>query len=122
MKLRNAMGILTVAALALAPLTVLVAAEKDTTVKGEVLDLACYVAHDGSGKEHAGCAVKCVKAGQPMGLKAADGTVYILFADHADGAPFEKAKDLAGKEAEITGSVSDRDSVKGITVHGVKAL
>ena len=95
---------------------------KDVTVQGEILDLACYTSHGAKGAEHASCAMKCVKAGQPMGLLSTDGTVYLLFADHQDAKAYEKAKDLAGKNAEVAGEPASQGSLKGITVHGVKAL
>ena len=95
---------------------------KDTTVKGEILDLACYVGHGAHGASHAGCAATCLKGGQPMGLLGTDGTVYILFADHESSAPFDQAKDFAGKNVEITGAMEEKGALKGITVHGVKAL
>lgn len=94
----------------------------DTTVKGEVLDLACYVAKGAKGPGHAECAKACVKGGQPMGLLGADGTVYLLFADHGDPTAFDKTKDFAGHQVEITGVKESKGSLHGITVHGVKAL
>lgn len=96
--------------------------EKTSAVRGEVLDLACYVGHGGQGEGHAGCATKCLKGGQPMGLLGTDGTVYVLFADHGDASAFEKTKDFAGKSVEVTGEVASKGGLKGITVHGVKAL
>jgi hypothetical protein len=88
-KMRNVGMLLAAAALVLLPLQA-AAADKaaDTTVKGELVDMACYMSHDGQGADHADCAVKCVKGGQPMGLKAADGKLYLLFADHGDSAAF----------------------------------
>ena len=98
------------------------AAEKKVTVQGEVLDLACYTAMDGQGPAHAGCAVKCLKDGQPMGLLAKDGTVYLLFAGHGDATAYNKAKDLGGKNVEIQGEAASKGSLKGITIESVKAL
>jgi len=98
------------------------AEHKADVVKGEVLDLSCYLGHGGMGEGHAGCAAKCAKGGAPVGLLSADGSVYVLYADHADGAPYEQVKDLAGKKAEVTGDVATKSGIKGMTVHGVKAL
>jgi hypothetical protein len=98
------------------------ASEKSSVVKGEVLDLSCYMGHGGEGEGHAGCAAKCLKGGQPMGLLGADGAVYLLFADHGDASAYEKAKEFAGKKVEVTGEVATKGALKGITVHGVKAL
>jgi len=91
------------------------------TVHGEILDMACYVAHKAKGEEHADCAKRCVKGGQPMGLLAADGTVYLLYANHKDGSAFEQAKDHAGRMVQITGVEATQDGIKGIEVSSVKA-
>ena len=65
------------------------AAEGEVTVQGEVLDMACYLGHGAKGDEHAACAAKSIKAGQPMGLLASDGKVYLLVASHKDGTAFD---------------------------------
>ncbi|MGH2669524.1 MAG: hypothetical protein ACRDH5_10520, partial [bacterium] len=62
------------------------------TLTGEILDLACYIAHGGKGEQHAKCALKCAEQGQPLGLLASDGKVYLLLADHADPTAYNKAK------------------------------
>lgn len=95
---------------------------KASVVKGEVLDLSCYLGHGGMGEGHAGCAAKCIKGGAPVGLLGTDGTVYLLYADHSDGSPYEQVKDLAGKKVEVTGDVASKSGMKGLTVHAVKAL
>lgn len=93
----------------------------DSTWTGEVVDLACYVAHESHGADHAGCAKSCVKGGQPMGLLTDDGTVVLLAADHKNGEPYEALKDLAGAKAEVTGTLSERAGLKVVTVTGSKA-
>jgi hypothetical protein len=92
------------------------------TVRGEILDMACYVAHEAKGPDHAGCAKRCVKGGQPMGLLADDGTVYLLYASHDDGTAFEQTKEFAGQKVEIKGVMATQAGIKGLEVHGVKAL
>ena len=92
------------------------------TIQGEILDMACYVAHEAKGPDHAACAKKCAKGGQPMGLLAEDGTVYLLYASHKDGSAFEKAKEHAGQSVEITGVTATQAGIKGLEVHGVKPL
>ena len=105
--------------LALSPLAM--AADHAGTWKGEVVDLACYVAQGAKGADHAGCAKSCVKNGQPMGLLTDDGTLVLLAADHKDGEPFERLKDLAGEMAEVTGELAEKDGMKVVTVTGSKA-
>ncbi len=84
--------------------------------------MACYVAHESKGPDHAGCAKHCVKAGQPMGLLADDGTVYVLYASHKDGSAFEAAKEHAGTKVQISGKLSTMSGIKGIEVATVEAL
>jgi hypothetical protein len=48
------------------------------SVTGEVIDLACYYDDGASGPAHADCARRCIASGLPVGLKAKDGTVYVL--------------------------------------------
>jgi hypothetical protein len=106
--------------------TAVTAAEKaapaGVTVSGEIVDLACYLARGGKGPEHAACAAKCAEMGQPLGLAASDGKVYLLMADHADSSAFTKAKSLAGTKVEIKGQVASRDGMSGLTVLGIKSL
>ena len=96
--------------------------EGEISAKGEILDMACFLSHGSKGEEHASCASRCVKGGQPMGFLTEEGTVYLLFASHTDGSPFEEAKSFAGKKAEVKGSVSSKDGFKAIEVHSVKPL
>ena len=118
---------LTLAALIGVPAASVIAADKaaapsDVTLTGEVLDLACYVGHGAQGPEHASCAAKCAAMGQPLGLAASDGKVYLLLADHADSSGFTKAKSFAGKKVEIKGEVAEKDGINALTVHSVKTV
>ena len=109
--------------LLLAPAAGLLAAGEeaaaDVTLKGEVLDLACYLAHEAKGPEHEKCALKCARMGQPIGLLTEDGKVYLLVADHADQTAFEQAKTFAGQQVTIIGSVAGRAGMEALTVHKV---
>ena len=93
------------------------------TLEGEILDLACYLGHDGAqGPDHAGCAKMCVKGGQPMGLLASDGNLYLLYAGHDDASAYEKTKEFAGEKVEVQGKPGSKDGMKGIEVQSVKSL
>jgi hypothetical protein len=103
---------------------ILVANEGDTnggqvTLHGEILDMACFVAHEAKGSDHAACAKRCVKAGQPMGLLTDDGTVYLLYASHDDSTAFDAAKEHAGHKVMITGKKAEQSGILGIEVHAV---
>lgn len=92
------------------------------TVKGEIVDLACYLDHGARGAKHQQCALTCLKNGEPMGLLTEDGTVYLLLADHSNGAPFETAKSLAADTVEVTGPLAKKAGITGLTVLSVKKL
>jgi hypothetical protein len=107
------------------PLAVLASGEQETQavkVQGEVLDMACYIGHGAHGEDHAGCAKMCVKGGQPMGLLASDGTVYLLYAGHDDSSAYDKTKEFAGKKVEISGKAATKAGIKGIEVQSVAGI
>ncbi len=122
MRIRTLSTLAVAVALAGAALAADPAPVKKVTVQGEILDMACYVSHEAKGPSHADCAASCLKGGQPMGLLARNGTVYLLFADHSDAAAYNKAKDFGGKNVEIQGEASARGAIQGITVTSVKPL
>ena len=78
-----------------------------TTVKGEVVDMACYIDHGATGEKHADCAKKCITSGLPVGIKAVDGKTYLLIGEHksinADLAQY------AAKTITVKGKVASRD-------------
>jgi hypothetical protein len=45
------------------------------TMKGEVIDVWCYLEGDDKGADHKKCAVACAKAGNPIGLLTEKGDV-----------------------------------------------
>ena len=74
---------------------------REIVVKGEVLDLTCYVAYNWSGPKHASCAMDCIKSGLPVGIKTEDGKVYLL----------------TGKEAHVNDELADY-AAKIVTIRG----
>src|ERR1044071_9930445 len=84
-----------------------------TTLKGEVVDMHCFVTRhggEGRGPSHAGCANGCLARSVTAGFVATAGKVYLLF----DEKPFpvkDKIAGLAGKTVSITGAVVERDGV-----------
>jgi hypothetical protein len=57
----------------------------------------------------------------PMGVLTKDGTLLLLTPNHSDEAPYEALKDLAGENAEVSGTLSEKDGIKMIVVFGFKA-
>lgn len=44
---------------------------REIVVQGELVDMSCYMAHEGKGPKHADCAKTCVLGGAPLGLLGA---------------------------------------------------
>ncbi len=60
---------------------------EQVTVKGEVVDLWCYLEDGSHGSEHKACATGCAKAGNPIGIVDDKGNVYVVMGikDHQPG-------------------------------------
>lgn len=95
-------------------------AQEEVTVKGEVVDLACYLSKGLKGKRHQACAVMCVKKGLPIGVLTDAGDVYLLIEDHDNPDPYAAAKGLAGEQAEVSGKKFTKGGVQSIQVTGAK--
>jgi hypothetical protein len=95
-------------------------AQEPVTVKGEIVDLACYLSKGSKGKRHKTCAELCAKKGLPIGVLNDAGDVYLLIEDHDDPAPYEAAKELAGEQAEVSGKKFTKGGVQSILVTGAK--
>jgi hypothetical protein len=96
------------------------AKEPVQTMQGEVVDLACYAAHEGKGDKHAQCAKECLKGGAPAGLLTKDGKVFVLVNSHEAEKAYQSLKDLGGEQAKITGQVSKRGGLQAFIVEKVE--
>lgn len=82
------------------------------TVKGEVLDMACYIDHNATGDKHADCAKTCIESGLPVGIKAEDGKTYLLIGEHK---PMNKTlAQYAAKTITVKGKLVSRDGINMI--------
>ncbi len=87
------------------------------TVTGEVMDLTCYMAHpeNGKGKDHAGCAKKCIQKGMPVGILTSDGKLYVA-GDANHKAPNDMLAEHAGKTVTAMGEVKEMNGVKMLLI------
>lgn len=97
------------------------AAVKPTTLKGEVVDMGCYMAHEAHGAKHKECGAKCVTGGMPMGLLTSTGKLYLITLNHENGDAYGQLKEWIDTEVEVTGVVSERAGIKSIDVSSAKA-
>ena len=81
------------------------------TVKGEIVDLMCYLDHGAKGEKHKGCAGKCIKSGGPVGLLSGD-DLYLVIGDHK---PInDQLADKAAQEVTLKGKVVEKHGMKMI--------
>ena len=95
---------------------------KEISLKGELVDMACFMAHEGKGKKHAKCGKMCVMGGAPLGILTADGKVYLLVEDHSSAKskkPYVQAKELVAETVTIKGDAYERGGVQAIVVESV---
>ncbi len=88
------------------------ASEQLRTIKGEVVDLMCFLDHGARGEKHKGCAEKCIQAGGPVGLLTADDTLYLVVGDHKPMNDVLAAK--AGQVVTLKGKVVERHDIRMI--------
>ncbi len=90
----------------------LVQAADTQTLKGEVVDLMCYLDHGAKGEKHAHCASGCIKSGGPVGFLTKDDQLYLVIGEHKP--VNDKFATLAGKTVTVKGTVVERNGMKMI--------
>ncbi|HVA67537.1 MAG TPA: hypothetical protein VNK24_11555 [Elusimicrobiota bacterium] len=94
-------------------------ASSTVNLKGEVLDLNCYMAKDAHGKNHAMCARACLKKGAPAGLLTADGRAYLL---SGDTKAYQQVRKMAAETVEVTGKMAERSGLQAVIVEKVRKV
>ena len=90
------------------------------TVKGEAIDMWCYMEGGDRGAAKKDCATACAKAGNPIGIVNAKGDVYVLagLQDH------QPARDLLinkmDEEVTVTGTLVTKGGTKMLFIQSVK--
>jgi len=98
-----------------------VVAVEEILVTGEVLDMTCYIASNLSGPDHAECARICIRNGEPAGIKAQDGKVYLLTGEPGQ-AMSAKLAEYAAQIVIIKGKKSVRDGFAQLQVEEIRKL
>ena len=96
-----------------------IAQGQEISVKGEVLDMTCYIAYNLSGPEHASCARDCIRSGLPVGIKGEDGKVYLLTGKAGKPVNAELA-DYAAQVVTLKGKESIRDGFAQLQVEEIR--
>ena len=109
-------------AMILAAATIALAEPKGPTVtiKGEAVDMWCYMEGGDHGPAHKTCATMCARAGNPIGIVDAKGDIYLTagLQDH------QPARDLLlskmSEEVTVTGTLVTKGGTKMLFVKSVK--
>ena len=93
---------------------------KEVSIKGEVVDVSCYLHNGAKGEGHKDCAVACATAGGPLGILTSSGKLYVsvLPDDHSAG-PNDKLKDHIAHTVTAKGMVRSKGGVNGIMITSV---
>src|SRR5260370_3921006 len=89
-------------------------------VKGEVVDLGCYLEGGDHGADHKACAVSCAKAGNPIGLVTEKGDIYVMMGikDHQPGK--DVLIDKMAETVTVEGTLVKKGGTQVIYVSSVK--
>ncbi len=89
-------------------------------VKGEIVDLWCFLEGGDHGADHKECAVTCAKAGNPIGLLTEKGEIYVMMGmkDHQPGR--EVLIDKMAETVAVEGTLVKKGGVQVIYVSSVK--
>lgn len=97
---------------------------EEITVKGEVVDLWCYMRNDDHGQGHKNCSTKCANMGNPMAfLDEAKGELYILAGKTDYQVTHEVRDELIKKMNEtvtVTGTVVKKDKTQILYVKSLE--
>lgn len=98
------------------------AADHATTLKGEVVDQACYTKDKGNvGEKHKDCGLTCAKKGSRLAFVTADGQVYTIVGAYTENKN-AKLVDLFAMPVEATGEVSEKDGAKELKITALKKV
>ena len=91
------------------------------TIRGEIIDITCYLRHDGRGPGHAQCALECAEMGMPVGvLQRGTGKIYLIVpTDHAD--PAAPVADYFGKQVQVDAVVYRRGELDSVEILAIEA-
>jgi len=94
---------------------------KQTSLKGEVVDMHCYMTRGDKGPDHAGCGNACLSRAVTAGFLSDDGKLYVLLGEK----PFavkDAVAGLAGETVIVKGALVERDGVKAIQLKSVEKV
>ena len=89
------------------------------TIRGELVDLSCYLDHGAKGEHHKACGTTCALRGLPIGLLDRDNKITIVVGENNRSMNTELAPKM-GTTVQLTGKIVSRDGMQMIEVSNVK--
>jgi hypothetical protein len=89
------------------------------TIKGEVVDLWCYMDHGAHGEKHKACAVACARLGNPIGIVDAEGNVYVAVGSQLHQPDRDRLIEKMAQQVTVTGTVVSRGGMKMLYVESI---
>jgi len=117
--------VLVMVAITCATVAVLIAEEpkempKEETVKGEVVDLWCFLSSGARGADHKECAITCAKAGNPIGIVDEQGNIYIAMGSKNMQPGKDILTDKMAATVTVTGKIIKKGGVQAIYISKVE--
>lgn len=96
---------------------------EEVTIRGEVIDPACYLRAGQKGAAHKQCTIACAKAGHDLAIYDPDtDVIYFIVEDKPGTDPNLSIRAFAAETVEVQGTLYSRSGMKGIVVKTVKPL
>ena len=93
----------------------------EMTITGQVVDVSCFTLSNASGANHKACAQACADKGITLGVKTADGTIYIPLGTGMANAQNPKLREHAEGNVRITGTHRFANGLHTIEVKSIAA-
>lgn len=96
---------------------------EEVTIRGEVIDPACYLRAGQKGAAHKQCTIACAKAGHDLAIYDPENdTIYFIVEDKPGTDPNLSIRAFAAETVEVQGTLYSRSGMKGVVVKTVKPL
>ncbi len=90
---------------------------------GELIDPQCWYTHNGEGKDHVACAIRCAKGGQDLAFfDERSGAVHSLIAKAHAKNPNEGMYDYVGVPVRVRGTLYTRGTNTGLLVETLERV
>lgn len=96
---------------------------EEVTIRGEVIDPACYLRAEQKGAAHKQCTIACAKAGHDLAIYDPNtDVIYFIVQDKPGTDPNLSIRAFAAETVEVQGTLYSRSGMKGTVVKTVKPL